>query len=143
MYLDSIQEIAKVVSYLGPTVAAFWALFVYRNNARRERARWAESLYSRFFVEPDLKKVRDLLDCDPDDPKVEELVKSDNADWTDYLNFFEFVQYLQASKQLSDEDVQALFGYYIGCLKRHRATMAYISDSGKGFDYLRKLLVNE
>jgi hypothetical protein len=143
MGLDSIREIAKFVSYLGPTAAAFWALFVYRNNARRERARWAESLYSRFFVEPDLKRVRDLLDCDPDDPNVEELVRNDGADWTDYLNFFEFVQYLQASRQLSDEDVQALFGYYIGCLKRHRATMAYISDRGKGFDYLRKLLVNE
>lgn len=117
-------------------------MLVYGDNARRERARWAENLYSRFYVEPHLKGVRDLLDCDSDDPKVEELVNNDGADWTDYLNFFEFVQYLRESKQLSDEDVQALFGYYLACLKKHHATMTYISDSGKGFDYLRRL-VNE
>jgi hypothetical protein len=143
MCLDTLQEFAKIVSYLGPTVAALWAVLVYRSNARRERARWADALYSRFYVEKDLKKVRDLLDCDTDDPKVVELVKKDSADWTDYLNFFEFVQYLRASKQLSEKDVQALFGYYIDCLKKHQATMAYISDSRNGFEHLRKLLVRE
>jgi len=143
MRLDALQDFAKIVSYLGPTVAAFWALFVYRNNARRERARWAESLYSRFYVEPDLKKVRDLLDCGPDDPKVAQLVKDEKRDFTDYLNFFEFVQYLRASNQLSDEDVKAIFGYYLDCLKKHHVIVAYVKDRGKSFEYLRKLLVHE
>jgi hypothetical protein len=143
MYLDALQEFAKIVSYLGPTVAAVWAVLVYRSNARRERARWADALFSRFYVAPDYKKVRDLLDSDPDDPKVVQLIKDDPADWTDYLNFFEFVQYLQSSKQLSGEDVHALFGYYVGCLKKHPAIIAYVKDKGKSFEYLRKQLIGE
>jgi len=140
MCLEALQEFGKIVSYLGPTVAALWAVLVYRRNARRERARWAEALFSRFYVAPDYKKVRDLLDCDADDPRVVQLVKNDSADWTDYLNFFEFVQYLQASKQLSEEDVHALFGYYVGCLKKHPVIVTYIRDKGKSFEYLRKQL---
>jgi hypothetical protein len=142
-FVNLFEQTAKIVSYLGPTIAAFWALFVYRSNARRERARWAETLYSRFYVGLDFKKVRDLLACDPDDRRVDQFVGSDGSDWTDYLNFFEFVQYLQVSKQLSEEDVQALFGYYLECLKKHHAVVEYIGDRGKGFDYLRKRIVGE
>lgn len=143
MCLDVLVKIAQIVSYLVAAFAACWAVKVYRDNARRERARWADSLFSRFFVAPDYKKIRDLLDSGPDDPKVKELVKNDSAEWTDYLNFFEFVQYLLASKQLFKEDVDALFGYYVGCLRKHPAVITYIKDKGKSFEYLRKGLLGE
>jgi hypothetical protein len=99
-----------------------------------------ESLYSRFFEKGELKQVRDILDCASDDEKVNALVTEEGSAWTDYLNFFELVAYLQESKQVAAEDVKALFEYYIGCLKRHRATMDYIRDETKGFKYLRRLL---
>ena len=140
MGLDAIVKVAQLLSYLVAAYAAFRAVSVYGENARRERARWADSLFSRFFVAPDYKKVRDLLDRDSDDREVVELVNGDNADWTDYLNFFEFVFYLQASKQLSKEDVDALFGYYVGCLKKHPAVVAYVRDKAKSFEYLRRRL---
>jgi hypothetical protein len=142
MYLDALREFAKIVSYLGPTVAAFWAVLVYRSNARRERARWADSLFSRFFVERDYKTVRDVLDSDSDISEVVQMVEKDLADWTDYLNFFEFVLYLQASKQLYEKDVDALFGYYLSCLKKHPCVVTYIKDKGKSFEYLRRQLVS-
>ena len=107
--MDTLLKVVQILSYLAGAFAAFWAVLVYRGNARRERARWAETLYSRFYVEPHLKTVRDLLDCSPDDPKVEDLVKKDSPDWTDYLNFFEFVQYLQVSKQLSEKRASAIW----------------------------------
>ena len=113
MGLDTFVKIAQLLSYAVAAYAAFRAVSVYRDNARRERARWADSLFSRFFIAPDYKKLRDVLDRDSGDSEVVELVNSDNADWTDYLNFFEFVFYLQASKQLFREDVDALFGYYV------------------------------
>lgn len=140
--LDTAVKVVQIFSYLAAGSAAVSAFFVYRSNAQRERARWAESLYSRFFEQTGLKAVRDLLDSDAGDPRVKDLVTNEGSDWTDYLNFFEFVAYLQSSKQLSERDVQALFGYYLECLKRHHAVVEYVRDEGKGFYYLRHLLTH-
>ena len=142
MHLD-IAKAVQMGSYIAGVFAAFWAVMVYQSNSRRERARWAESLYSRFFEREDLKHVRDLLDCNSGDPQVSELVTTETSSWTDYLNFFEFMAYLQTSKQLSGRDVQALFGYYLECLKRHREVVAYIRNKEKGYEYLRKSLLDE
>jgi hypothetical protein len=87
--------------------------------------------------------VRDLLDCNSGDPQVTGLVTREASSWTDYPNFFEFMAYLQTSKQLSRRDVQALFGYYLECLKRHREVVEYIRNKEKGYEYLRKSLLNE
>ena len=141
MPLDHAVKVVQILSYLAGAAAAVSAVFVYRNNSRRERARWVESLYSRFFEKSELKQVRDALDCDSDDAKVNALVTEESSGWTDYLNFFELVAYLRESKQLAAEDVKALFEYYIGCLKRHRVVVDYIRDETKGFKYLRRLLL--
>jgi hypothetical protein len=138
---DQAVRVVQILSYMAGAAAAVSAVFVYRSNSRRERARWVENLYSRFFETDKLKQVRDMLDCDSDSAKVNALVAEEDSAWTDYLNFFELVAYLQESKQLAAEDVKALFEYYLGCLKRHRAVMDYIRDQTKGFKYLRKLLL--
>lgn len=140
---DIAKAIIQIVSSIAGIVAAFWALWVYRTNSRRERARWAENLYARFFERSELKTIRDRLDCLPGDPAVRQLVNEESAALTDYLNFFEFVAYLKSSKQLSETDIEALFGYYLDCLRRHPEVAAYIRDRGKGFEYLRKTLFHE
>lgn len=131
---------SKLCLTLRPRQLPVSAVFVYRSNSRRERARWVESLYARFFEKNELKQVRDVLDCNSDDDKVSLLVSEEGSAWTDYLNFFELVAYLQESNQVAAKDVNALFEYYLGCLKRHRATIEYVRDEKKGFKYLRRLL---
>ena len=139
---DAVRTV-QVVSYLAGAVAALTAVWVYKSNSRRERARWAESLYSRFYEREELKRVRDLLDCDVGEPQVSQLVTAESSAWTDYLNFFEFVAYLQSSNQLHKEDVDALFSYYLACLKRHSDAVGYIRNKEKGYEYLRRTLLNE
>jgi len=141
--LDTALKVVQIISYAAAACAAIAALLVYKSNSRRERARWAESLYSKFFEQIGLKAVREVLDSVAGDPRVRELVTNESSDWTDYLNFFEFVAYLRSSRQLSERDVQALFGYYLECLKRHPVVVEYIRDRSKGFDYLRELLAHE
>jgi hypothetical protein len=140
MSLNSTREAIQILSSIAGIVAAFWALWVYGNNSRRERARWAESLYTRFYEKPELKTVRDQLDCAAGDATVARLVTEETPALTDYLNFFEFVAYLQSSKQLSGTDVQALFGYYLDCLRRHKDVVGYIRNKEKGFEYLSKIM---
>jgi hypothetical protein len=65
-----------------------------------ERATWLSSLYSKFSEAPDLKRIRKVLDDNSADaPEVEELVRSEDSDLTDYLNFFEFMAYLTDRRQ--------------------------------------------
>jgi hypothetical protein len=141
--LEFAKTIIQILSALVAAIAAIGALTVYRANSRRERARWAESLYARFFERSELKAIREQLDCAPGEAGVADLVAQESPALTDYLNFFEFVAYLESSKQLSRTDVQALFGYYLDCLRRHAAVAAYIRNKEKGFEYLRKALFNE
>jgi hypothetical protein len=140
MSLSSTREAIQILSSVAGIVAAFWALWVYGNNSRRERARWAESLYTRFYEKAELKTVRDQLDCAAGDATVARLVTEEIPALTDYLNFFEFVAYLQSSKQLSETDVQALFGYYLDCLRRHKDVVGYIRNKDKGFEYLSRIM---
>jgi hypothetical protein len=140
MHLDQVFKVVQICSYVAGATAALFSYFVYRSNSRRERARWVENLYSRFFEKNELKQVRDALDCAADDAQVNALVQEEGAAWTDYLNFFELVAYLRESEQLEEADVTALFQYYLGCMHRHRAVMAYVNDETKGFKYLRKLI---
>ena len=140
MSLSSTRDAIQILSSIAGIVAAFWALWVYGNNSRRERARWAESLYTRFYEKPELKTVRDQLDCAAGDATIARLVTEETPALTDYLNFFEFVAYLQSSKQLSGTDVQALFGYYLDCLRRHQDVVGYIRNKEKGFEYLSQIM---
>lgn len=66
------------------------------------------------------------------------LVIEEKAAFTDYLNFFEYVAFLKKSKQLRNRDVEALFDYYLKCLKRHDRVRTYIDNNG--YEHLSHLL---
>jgi hypothetical protein len=92
--------------------AAIGAAFTYWRNSSLERARWMSSLYSKFYEEQDLKVVREILDSElPTSSEIQKLVEEQESKFTDYLNFFEFMAYLNERNQLSEKDVRALFHY--------------------------------
>jgi hypothetical protein len=73
---------------------------------------------------------------------VNEIVIREEPAFTDYLNFFEFIAFLKASRQLKDPEIEALFGCYLNCLKRHDRVKQYISNPENGYEGLAKLLVS-
>jgi hypothetical protein len=123
-----IYNFAATIAALGALATAIFAYFTFRRNARLERARWALSLYEKFYERKELKDIRETLDCESDVEQVIELILEEKADFTDYLNFFEFIAFLKHNKQLRDEEVEDLFGYYLRCLKRHERIRKYIRD---------------
>jgi hypothetical protein len=134
---------AQSIYYLMAAAGAFVAVLTYHRNSVVERARWLSSLYTKFYEAPDLKRIRTTLDESlPNATAVQELVRTEDSDFTDYLNFFEFVAYLKARGQLSKRDVAALFDYYLRLLSKHEDVRKYILDDRKGYDYLKKLLPN-
>ena len=90
-----LTSIVAMIAAIGTMVAALTAVFVYLRNSKLERAKWALSLYEKFYERQELKKIRDILDNDTDHADVSSLVIKCSADFTDYLNFFEFVAFLE------------------------------------------------
>ena len=91
------QQIFQLMAALSAAIGAL----TYWRNSKLERARWLASLYGKFYEALDLKMVREILDCSPpNSAEVMKLVEEQDARFTDYLNFFEFMAYLKASGQL-------------------------------------------
>jgi len=79
------------------------------------------------------------LDCEASDSAgVVKLVSEEPPEFTDYLNFFEFVAVLWKSGQLKPDEIEDLFRYYLDCLEKNRKVRDYIA--AKGYEYLDKLL---
>jgi hypothetical protein len=136
-FLANAQSISCAVA----AVSVFVAVLTYRKNSALERARWLSSLYSKFYEALDLKRVRQTLDdSSPNSPQVRELIQQEDAGFTDYLNFFEFMAYLEVCGQLSRTDVAALFDYYLRVLSRHEDVREYVENDRNGYAYLKKLL---
>jgi hypothetical protein len=71
---------------------------------------------------------------------VEQLVAKEGPQFTDYLNFFEFIAFLRTTEQLGDSEVEYLFGYYLNCLNRHADVRKYILNLENGYEGLAKLI---
>lgn len=140
--LETAHLIAATISAVGTTAAAGFAALVYRRNSALERAKWASSLYEKFYEEPNLKQMRERLDCVNDSDSVNEIVIREESAFTDYLNFFEFIAFLQTSEQLRDSEIEVLFGYYLDCLSRHDRVKQYIANADNGYEGLVKLLTS-
>lgn len=121
---------------------AGWGVWVYHQNANLERAKWLERLYDRYYSDEKLKKVRDLIDSDDGATRaiVSKMVVGEAGEFTDYLNFFEFVGILTMRGQLDEQEVIDLFHYYLKLLQDNPEIRAYIADEKKGFEKLNWLL---
>ena len=135
MILTVLADIFTIIGGL----AVLFAFFQYRSNSRLERARWLASLYDKFYEKDNLKKVRETLDSETaDSSEVDRLMGEEPPEFTDYLNFFEFVALLGKSRQLKSNEIEDLFRYYLDCLERNKKVRNYIAT--KGYEHLDKLL---
>jgi hypothetical protein len=101
--VEIVYMTAATIAAIGTAIAAGFATFVYRRNSALERAKWASSLYEKFYEEATFKQMRDTLDCSRDLDSVNEIVIREEPAFTDYLNFFEFIAFLNMSKQLKSQ----------------------------------------
>jgi len=138
--ISNLKSIVEIATLIIAVVGAFIASVTYRNNSKRERAKWAVQLFEKFYESDSYKEMRDKLDCTPNAATVQGLVDEESSEFTDYLNFFEMVTFLAKSNQLTKSDVHGLFQYYLNCLKRHRAVMVYLHNEANGFEYLKEFL---
>jgi hypothetical protein len=120
-------------------LAAF-AIYNYWRSGKLERARWAAQLHAKFYESGKYDDVRETLDCETDSADFEDLFSTQEPSLTTYLNFFELVVFLQESKQLRRDEIDALFEYYLRCLSRHRRVREYVDNRANNYQYLSRFL---
>jgi len=139
MTLNECKDLFSIIGTIATVAAVGSAAFVYWRNSRLERAKWLASLYEKFYEKEHLKAIREILDCkDEISLDITKIIRDESAEFTDYLNFFEFVAFLKTSKQLKYEEVEQLFGYYLNCLNRRQNVKEYIKS--KDYELLSALL---
>ncbi|HKE01814.1 MAG TPA: hypothetical protein VKE69_12435 [Planctomycetota bacterium] len=116
------------------------AVLVYRRNSEHARSRWISTIYERFYEIGERRRIREILDTAADSEDVRALVETEEADFTDYLAFLEHVCYLLDAHQVEGDDVEALFEYYLSCLRRHSVVRAYVRNPELGYERLRRRL---
>ena len=143
-WLATNKDSIEALFYFASGAAALFAGWTYWRNARTRRAEWLFSLYQKFFEGAHYKNVRFILDYQPEPEfsSLKEAVEEDRADQqveqlVDYLNFFEFTARLWHSRQLTLNEIDGLFNYYLGNLTKHDFVREFLK---KGFEALQALL---
>lgn len=130
---DGLDAAVSVVT-IGGGLAA---LFVYYRDYLRKKAEWMHQLYVKFFENDHFKKVRRTMDH-----------KNITEDWlkneaneeqlVDYLNFFEYIASLHTMGQISQEEIERMFDYYLRLISDRPVVRAYVKNWG--FEDLESLL---
>lgn len=116
--------------------------------------RWLQQLYDSFYNSDRYKAVRQMIDFDELEQTMELLRRSDSDphhitlperaqvdQFTDYLNFFEWLAFLEEEKQLTFAQLDTMFGYYLTRLlqvDKNRQLRKYIQE--EGYEQLNRLL---
>ncbi|MEW6511743.1 MAG: hypothetical protein AB1428_12390 [Bacteroidota bacterium] len=138
MSLEEWKSATDILANLAILVAGVWGLYTYSKAKKLDRAKWLKDLYEKFYEKPDLKVVRNTID-EGDESKINKYVTREPSEFTDYLNFFEFIGHLREQKQISNEEVIGLFDYYLRSLKKP-VVLKYVQDKSHGYEKLASLL---
>jgi hypothetical protein len=152
--LGPIGQFLSGIGIIALFVTAWVAYKNYRYHTQLDRLKWLQQLFESFYSSDRYKSVRQQIDfdditrllsllrrseSDPKELRGEERIQVDL--FTDYLNFFEWIAFLESKEQLAFEDVDAMFNYYLKRLlqvDKDRQLRRYIRD--KGFERLHRLL---
>lgn len=139
MCLEQWKLVTDIVANVAIVVAGSWALFTYIQARKIERARWLKDLFEKFYEKQELKEVRDTIDRQHPS-EIQRFVEKEPAEFTDYLNFFEFVGYLLEQGQVTKGEIIGLFDYYLRSLKNEPLIRSYIKDKQHGYEKLEALI---
>lgn len=136
--MDLAIQWATLLSLIIGIAAAFYGICTYRSSIQQKRAEWLYSLHAKFFEGDSYRRVRRMLDYEPQQkiaaakaalaapgssPELEE-------QFVDYLNFFELVASFEKLNQLRSREVEMVFDYYIKRLGDYPFVMDYMRDNG-------------
>ncbi len=123
---DWLQAIFYVVAIAGVIASACQ----YRRNSMRARTHWLFELYQRFYQHQELKQMRVRIDWGDTGFAKEEKDRDLLRELDDFLNFFEFIAYLQKRGELKEKEVRAMFDYPLRRIAEEQPILEYVRRYG-------------
>jgi hypothetical protein len=129
MDVKDLGPIGQFLSGIGILFLLITAWVAYKNyiyHTQLDRLKCLQRLFESFYSSDRYKFVRQQIDFDDvkgllsllrrSDSEPAELRPEERAQvdlFTDYLNFFEWIAFLESKEELAFEDVDAMFNYYL------------------------------
>jgi hypothetical protein len=130
-----IQPALYFVAILG-TLGSVWT---YVRNSKRERARWIFDLFQHFYEGDEHQKIRTKIESG----QTHFAGKEDDEDLLhrldNYLNFFEFLDFLYERRILAKDDILRLFEYPLGQIQQDRDLRKYTLKEKHGYEGIKHL----
>ncbi|HEX2616747.1 MAG TPA: hypothetical protein VHL57_04345 [Flavobacteriales bacterium] len=131
--IEWVKLLFAALSLVGVAVG----VITYRKNTALKHAEWLRSLFEKFYEAEYYRNVRTWMDCSPEEQEATHQAVSDR-ELADYLNFFEFIGILEKMGQLTREEIDQLFDYYLRLIKGSPIASAYVQKHG--FEQVERLL---
>jgi hypothetical protein len=122
---DEWTAFGTVLLGAGAVIGGLWAIFNYMKNRRNNAANWLNTLFSEFYIEGKFDSAKELLEynymdiCDLIERRLTnrdiEITKNYVAILRSidmFLNFLEYILYLENEKHITLNDRQMLFEYW-------------------------------
>lgn len=125
------KDCLQASTYIAAIVAAILSLYQYRRNSLHERTKWLFELYQRFYGQLTFRDMRVRLD----ERKTDFLHGGEGEkllpELDDFLNFFEFIAFLQRRKEIKSDEIVAMFSYPLQTIGKNPDVMSYVRE----YDY--------
>jgi hypothetical protein len=132
-----VKEWMQPAFYLVAILATIGSVLTYYWNSRRERARWLFDLFQHFYEGDEHKQIRKLIEAG----ETQFAVKEDDEELLhhldNYLNFFEFLDFLNSEKILTKNDVSKLFDYPLRQIHQDPAIRKYALKKEYGYEGIK------
>ncbi len=143
MWPKNVHDWVATIAYVVGAMAAVGSVWRYYRNSAQNRMHWLFELYQRFHGDPELRKMRVRIDWSKTAFALKE--QEDNAELLgqldDYLNFFEFVAYLQERKELKETEIITMFDYPLQRIAKDSSVVQYMRRPENGYEKLPGLLM--
>ncbi len=99
---------------------AVWTFWIYRKSKKKESAEWLHKIFTSFYLSNDIYPIRTAIEFESETklrPVIERMLVDEGAETTKeerkvlcdidtLLNYFEFILYLEETKQISRTDCE-------------------------------------
>jgi hypothetical protein len=134
-----VKEWMQPIFYLVAVLATIGSALTYYRNSRRERARWLFDLFQHFYEGDEHKQIRKLIESGKTQFAAKEEDEELLHQLDNYLNFFEFVDFLNSENILNKDDVFKLFDYPLRQIAQDAAIRKYALKKDYGYEGIKHL----
>ena len=145
MFDVSLAEVSKALAGVIALTGATVTIRNYRKSVQTKRAEWLSSLHEKFFETTRYADVRRILDYkpDPEHTQLRQAIETETHlpitdEFYRYLNFFELLASLRKLKQISDDEMIALFQYDLDMISQQEFIVNAVNC--QGFERLALLI---